>query len=51
MYATGNGVAKDLDKAVGLFRLAAEKGYDKAIVKLGLCYRDGFGVIKMCWRQ
>ena len=36
--------SKDLEEAVGWYRLAAEQGYSPAQLSLGLAYRDGRGV-------
>ena len=44
MYRDGNGVPKDLAKAVEWFRKAAEQGYPNAQYNLGVMYQDGDGV-------
>src|SRR5215471_7137292 len=43
-YAAGNGVPRDLDKAVELYRKAADHGNVKAMNNLGACYANGSGV-------
>ena len=45
-YANGNGVAKDMTKAVEWYRKAAEQGHDKAQFNLCLCYANSDGVAK-----
>ena len=45
-YYVGNGVAKDLKKAVQLFAQAANQGYAEAQYWLGYCYLEGEGVAK-----
>jgi len=45
-YKNGNGVEKDLFKAVYLYRKSAEQGYAPAQRMLGNCFMDGEGVIK-----
>ena len=42
----GIGVAKDLEEAVRLYRLAADQGHADAQNGLGICYRKGIGVAK-----
>jgi len=46
MYATGKGVTKDYQQAVGLFRKAAEQGDAGAQDFLGVMYAKGQGVAK-----
>ncbi len=41
---TGEGLERDLTKAVNLYRAAAESGHAGAMVNLGNCFRDGIGV-------
>ena len=43
-YYDGNGIKKDLKKAVYWFIKAAEQGDDAAQVRLGTCYVEGIGV-------
>ena len=45
-YVNGDGVAKDITKAVELFRKAAEQGNGMAQYNLGCCYANGSGVAK-----
>jgi hypothetical protein len=44
MYDDGEGVAQDYAEAVRLYRLAAEQGYARAQIDLGLMYGIGEGV-------
>jgi len=46
MYATGDGVAKSDERAVRLYRKAAEKGVAEAQFNLGFMYLLGEGVQK-----
>ena len=46
LYLRGDGVVKDLNKALQLFTTAAEAGDPKANHKLGLLYLCGDGVVK-----
>lgn len=43
-YAGTNDIAKNLSEAINYFRMAAERGHDKAQVMLGCCYYNGEGV-------
>lgn len=45
-YAKGKGVEIDLKQAFTLFKLASDKGYAPAQIRLGLCYELGSGVEK-----
>jgi len=45
-YRNGLGLEKDLSKAVGLFRQAADMGNPAAMTNLGYCYKYGQGVEK-----
>ena len=45
-YYEGEGVAKDLQKAVYWFQKAAEQGYAPAQYSLGYCYQEGEGIEK-----
>ena len=45
-YYYGNGVEKDLTKAVEWFTKAAEQGYVSAQYNLGYCYENGDGIDK-----
>lgn len=45
-YQGGDGVPKDVEKAVYFFRNAAEQGYATAQLNLGICYYKGQGVAK-----
>jgi TPR repeat protein len=44
LYYTGQGVGKDLKKAVALFTEAAQAGYTPSMANLGLMYSKGDGV-------
>ena len=44
MYLLGHGISKDYQKALVLFRLAADQGNPLAQVKLGIMYEIGEGV-------
>ena len=44
MYENGEGVSKDLDKAVEWYRKAAEKGASEAQYRLGEMYEQGRGI-------
>ena len=46
MYAYGFYVAKDCQKAVSLFRKAANKNFSLSQFNLGICYEQGWGVDK-----
>ncbi|MBE6074259.1 MAG: hypothetical protein E7202_06980 [Selenomonas ruminantium] len=46
MYLWGWGVDEDDDKAIALFRQAAEQQDDNALCGLGHCYRNGWGCSK-----
>ena len=46
LYASGEGVAQDLGKAVGLLSKAAQKEDAEARCRLGECYETGNGVKK-----
>lgn len=46
MYATGDGVPKNLAEALRLIRSASKKGSDTAQNRLGEMLRDGWGVTK-----
>ena len=46
LYATGNGVPKDMGTAVNHFRNAAERGYVPAQAVLGVHYSKGLGVTR-----
>ena len=46
MYETGNGVNKDLAKALGLFNEAAKRGSAEGMYFVGLAYYNGLGVQK-----
>ena len=46
LYSTGDGVSKDLAKAVKWFLKAAEQGDTIAQFQLGICYAKGIGVDK-----
>ena len=43
-YENGNGVKKDLIKAVYYYRMAADQGDENALSNLGDCYKNGVGV-------
>eukprot|EP00051_Salpingoeca_urceolata_P020883 m.318995 g.318995 ORF g.318995 m.318995 type:complete len:398 (+) comp19701_c0_seq1:193-1386(+) len=43
-YAHGEGVPKDMDRALELYSAAAKQDYPPAIFNLGVCYRNGRGV-------
>ena len=45
-YLGNNGMAKDYEKAVEWFSKAAEQGNAKAMRRLGVCYKHGYGVEK-----
>lgn len=45
-YYEGEGVTKDLQKAVYWYQKAAEQGYAPAQYSLGYCYQEGEGVTK-----
>ena len=45
-YEKGDGVTKDLDKAAGFYKKAADKGDAAGEFHLGTMYRDGDGVTK-----
>lgn len=45
-YQSGEGVPKNARKAFELYRLLADSGNAKAIVKLALCYQAGYGVLE-----
>lgn len=45
-YATGNGVTKDLDRAIKWWNAAARRGHVTAQLNLGLLYWRGVGVKK-----
>jgi TPR repeat protein len=45
-YLNGNGLAKNEQEAIRLYRAAAFQGYPQAQYELGKCYRDGNGVEK-----
>ena len=44
MYVNGQGVKKDYQKAIKLFKPAAEQGYAPAQNNLGYMYQKGYGV-------
>lgn len=44
LYESGEGVTKDIAKAVSLYQKAAEQGYAEAQYNLGRCYEKGLGV-------
>ena len=44
MYANGEGVIKDYEKAVEWFKKAAQQGYALAQFNLGVMYAKGDGV-------
>ena len=44
MYEEGDGVEKDFEKAVKLYRLAADQGHTMAQGNLGWMYTNGNGV-------
>jgi len=46
LYAYGNYVEKDLDKAFSLYKTASDTGFIKATVNLARCYRLGYGTQK-----
>lgn len=56
-YATGNGVAQDLNAAIHWWNEAARRGHPSAQVNLGLLYWQGVGVerdlakARLWWRQ
>ena len=43
IYELGLGVEKDVSKAVGLYEIAARRGYRRALWQLGLLYESGGG--------
>jgi TPR repeat protein len=43
-YERGDGVPKDQERAVDLYRLAADKGLPQAQFNLGNCYKNGIGI-------
>jgi len=43
---SGNGTKKDVKKAIELYKELADEGYEKAIVKLGVLYYEGYDVSK-----
>lgn len=45
-YYLGEGVGKDFEKAVELFRKGAELGHNEACYALGYLYQEGKGVLK-----
>ena len=45
-YETGDGVAKDLKKAVSWYRKSADQGHKIGQCNLGICYENGIGVEK-----
>jgi len=45
-YQSGIGVEQDLEEAVRLYHLAADQGFESAILSLCDCYLDGTGVEK-----
>ncbi len=45
-HYSGQHVAKDVDKAVALWRQSAAQGNPKAIANLGICYQYGTGVMR-----
>lgn len=45
----GQGVDKDISRAIQLYRLASTKGCEEATVNLGRCFEKGLGVNK-CWK-
>ena len=46
MYEQGHGVQRDLDRAVKLYKSAAQRGHMRAHYRLGLVYQRGLGVKK-----
>jgi len=44
LYATGNSVPKDIDKAIDYWRMGADKGCGYAQMRLALAYENGLGV-------
>ena len=44
MYARGQGVERDYDRAAELFQAAADQGLGQALSNLGVLYENGFGV-------
>ena len=44
MYHEGYGVRQDYDKAVELYRKAAEQGHEAGQLALGFMYHKGYGV-------
>ena len=45
-YFNGEGVAKDVDKAIQWFRNAAEQGHAESQCVMGMCYEEGVGVVQ-----
>src|SRR5689334_7955004 len=45
-YEYGKGVAKDLEKAVEFYTLAANQANAAAQYRLGICYQNGKGVVQ-----
>ncbi len=45
-YFYGEGIKKDVNKAIYWYKKAADKNDAKAMYNLGLCYKYGDGVIK-----
>ena len=46
LYAAGQGVPFDIDRALQWYRKAAEKGYGEAEYNLAVAYHNGLGVTK-----
>lgn len=46
MYFLGEGVEKDIHKAIGFYQLSAQQGLIKAYIFLGAAYAEGMGVEK-----
>ena len=44
MYEYGRGVPQDKSEAVSWYRKAAEQGDESAQTKLGMMYKNGYGV-------
>jgi len=43
-HATGEGIRRNRQEALRLYRLAAAQGNARAMHNLGVCHRDGLGV-------
>ena len=45
-YFEGNGVKKNYKQAASLFEQAANGGHVTSQYNIGICYKDGYGVLK-----